>query len=79
MGIWKKLKQERIEHYQKHVYGWKERPCTACNGTRYYDNNGSLACGACNGTGKEKYPGPKAYNKSLELTEEGQHISDRPE
>lgn len=29
--------------------------CTACNGSGYYDHNGSPRCGACNGTGKEIY------------------------
>lgn len=68
MEIWEKLKRERTEHYQKYIYGWKERPCTACNGSGYYDHNGSPPCGACNGSGKERYPGPKAYNQSLDLT-----------
>lgn len=27
--------------------------CIACNGSRYYDHNGSPPCGACDGTGKE--------------------------
>lgn len=48
-------KKERTERYEKYVKGWKQRPCTACNGSGYYDHNGSPKCGACNGTGKEKY------------------------
>jgi DnaJ-class molecular chaperone len=51
----KERKEARIEYYEKHVKGWKDRPCGACNGSGYYDHNGSPKCGACNGTGKEKY------------------------
>ena len=36
----KERKQKRIEHFEKYVKGWKQRPCTACNGSGYYDNNG---------------------------------------
>lgn len=50
-----KRKQERKKHYYKYVYGWKERPCTACSGSGYYDNTGSPPCGSCEGTGKERY------------------------
>jgi DnaJ-class molecular chaperone len=48
-------KQERTEYYKKYVYGWKQRPCVACNGSGIYDHNGSPKCGACNGTGKVRY------------------------
>lgn len=48
-------KKQRKEHFEKYVKGWKEGLCTACNGTGYYDHNGSPKCVACNGTGKEKY------------------------
>ena len=51
----KERKQKRIEHFEKYVKGWKQRPCGACNGSGYYDHNGSPKCGACNGTGKEMY------------------------
>jgi len=47
-------KQKRKEHFEKYEKGWKDRPCGACNGSGYYDHNGSPKCGACNGTGKEK-------------------------
>ena len=46
--------QERKEVRRKEL-GWKEKLCGACNGSGYYDHNGSPKCGACNGTGKEKY------------------------
>lgn len=48
-------KQKRKQHYEKYVHGWKERPCTACNGTGFYDHDGSPECGACDGTAKELY------------------------
>jgi len=52
---WKERKKERIEYYKEHVYKWKLRSCTACNGSGHYDHNGSPPCGSCNGTGKERY------------------------
>jgi len=51
----KDRKQERKKYYEKYVKGWKLRPCTACNGSGLYDSFGSPKCGACNGTGKERY------------------------
>lgn len=48
-------KQRRREHYEQHIAGWKKRVCTACSGSGRYDHNGSPKCGACNGTGKERY------------------------
>lgn len=33
----------------------KPKPCSACNGSGYYDTKGSPKCGACNGTGKEPH------------------------
>lgn len=48
-------KQARKEYHDKYVKGWKQRPCTACNGSGRYDNNGSPKCGSCDGTGKEFY------------------------
>ena len=47
-------KKKRKAHFETKVKGWKEQPCTACNGSGHYDSNGSPKCGACNGTGKEK-------------------------
>lgn len=51
----KERKQQRIKYFETNVKGWKQRPCIACNGSGYYDDNGSPKCGACKGTGKEKY------------------------
>ena len=48
-------KQQRTIQYEKYVKGWKQRECTACNGSGYYDHNGSPTCGSCDGTGKERY------------------------
>lgn len=45
-------KKERKEYFENFVKGWKLATCTACNGSRYYDDNGSPKCGCCNGTGK---------------------------
>lgn len=51
----KERKQKRTKHFDEFVKGWKQRPCLACNGSGYYDHNGSLKCGSCGGTGKEKF------------------------
>ena len=48
-------KKERTEYYQKYVYGWKLKDCSACSGSGYYDDTGSPKCGGCDGTGKERY------------------------
>lgn len=48
-------KAERTAYYMRFVYRWKQRKCSACNGSGYYDHNGSPQCGACDGTGKERY------------------------
>lgn len=48
-------KAQRTQYYEQYVKGWKLRPCIACNGSGYYDNCRSPKCGACNGTGKERY------------------------
>jgi len=60
----KERKEERKKMYEKHEFGWRLRKCGACNGSGYYDHNGSPPCVACEGTGKEEYPGPKSplYN-----------------
>jgi len=47
-------KLKRTEHYNKYVKGVKEEPCGACNGSGYYDDDGSPKCGLCKGTGKQK-------------------------
>lgn len=48
-------KAERKERFESKVKGWKQRDCVACNGVGKYDIKGSPACGACGGTGKERY------------------------
>ncbi len=55
-------KDERRKHFFKYVYGWKKRKCSACSGSGYYDARNNPRCGACKGTGKESYPGPKNLN-----------------
>lgn len=48
-------KKARTEFYEKWVKGWKLRACSACNGSGYYDHDGSPECDACDGSGKESY------------------------
>ena len=55
MMSFQERKEHRTEYYFKYVFGWKQRPCIACNGSGIYDNTGSPPCGACEGTGKERY------------------------
>ena len=57
----KDRKQERTDYFEKNIKGWKLRLCSACNGSGFYDHNGSPKCGACEGTGKERYK-PEQYN-----------------
>lgn len=61
-STFKERKQQRTEHYEKYVKGWKTRSCSACSGSGYYDNDGSPACGGCDGTGLELYK-PTPPNK----------------
>lgn len=56
-------KARRKEHYQRYVHGWKQVPCGACNGTGYYDHDGSPPCGCCDGTGKDRVPPAKPAQK----------------
>jgi DnaJ-class molecular chaperone len=52
-------KKIRTEYYFKFVYKWKLKECVACNGSGWYDScdkyGDSIPCGACEGTGKERY------------------------
>lgn len=48
-------KKQRKEYFEKYLKGFKQRKCIACNGSGYYDHNGSPKCSSCNGTGKETY------------------------
>lgn len=45
-------KSQRKEGYENYVKGWRLRDCTACSGSSYYCGG---PCGACDGTGKERY------------------------
>lgn len=54
MSSFHERKKQRTERFGKYIKGWKDAPCTACNGSGYYDYNNSPKCGACNGTGKVK-------------------------
>jgi DnaJ-class molecular chaperone len=48
-------KEARREHFRRFVFGWRLRPCSACNGSGRYDHDGSPPCGACRGSGRERY------------------------
>ena len=51
----KQRKAERAKRYFEYEYGFKLRTCMACNGSGRYDSHRSPKCGACDGTGKERY------------------------
>lgn len=51
MSTWLERKANRRDYYERYVRGWKLVTCTACNGSGYYDANGSPPCGCCGGTG----------------------------
>jgi uncharacterized protein YbbK (DUF523 family) len=53
-------KADRSAYFWKFVYGWKLRKCSACNGSGYYDHNGSPPCGSCEGSCRERYRGSKS-------------------
>ena len=55
MSTFHERKAERKEYMRKFVLGWKQRKCSACAGSGHYDSNGSPNCGACGGTGLERY------------------------
>ncbi len=55
----KERKAERKKYYAENVYGWRERVCSACAGSGYYDHTSSPTCSACSGSGKELYKGTK--------------------
>lgn len=56
------LKANRTEFYLRFEFGHKLEKCVACNGSGRYDNNGSPKCGACEGTGKNRYKAEKAWS-----------------
>ncbi len=45
-------KVSRTIDYYQNEYMHTLITCTACNGSGYYDHNGSPECGCCDGTGK---------------------------
>lgn len=63
MSDFHERKAERTEWYFRFVYGWRLRTCYACNGSGRHDSFRSPKCEGCVGTGKERYPGPKAIKK----------------
>lgn len=65
MATFYERKAQRTDYYKRFVHGWKQRPCTACAGSGYYDSDGSPPCGACDGTGKELFK-PAAHQPAKE-------------
>lgn len=63
-------KAARSDYFWRFIYGWKLRPCSACNGSGYYDHNGHPQCGACEGTAHERYRGPKSVARETGGSEE---------
>lgn len=57
-------KEERKVYFEKFIFGWKLRTCTACSGSGYYDTYPSKKCGWCSGSGKERYK-PKPVDSHL--------------
>jgi DnaJ-class molecular chaperone len=55
MSTFHERKQHRTDYYELFTKGWKERDCSACNGSGHYDSNAHPRCAACDGTGKEKF------------------------
>ncbi len=62
MALFHERKKQRTERYYRQIHGYRQRPCTACNGSGHYDSHGSPCCAACGGTGKERYRGLKAID-----------------
>ncbi|BEI26156.1 hypothetical protein D6V10_07835 [Vibrio cholerae] len=62
MSTFNERKASRKEYYFRFIYGWILVPCAACNGSGYYDSNGSPPCGSCDGSGKERIRGTKAIS-----------------
>lgn len=60
-------KANRANAYFSYQFGWRQRDCTACNGSGIYDNDGSPPCGGCDGTGKERFKGPKYSATAFEI------------
>jgi len=77
-STFKERKAERTAYYNMFVFGWRQRPCAACNGSGYYDNNGSPRCGSCDGTGKETYRGPKIVPSNAESNGGASHPARTP-
>lgn len=62
----KERKALRKAHNEANVYGWKMIKCGACNGSGYYDHNGSPPCGMCEGSGRVRIS-PKEFKELIEV------------
>ena len=49
---YRRRKEDRRVEYNKNV-GRRNVTCVSCNGSGYYDHNGSPECSSCDGTGKD--------------------------
>ena len=65
----KSRKAARTAYYKRFIEGWKLIPCSACNGSGWYDNTDKHGrqpkCGCCEGTGKERVS-PTEYQRHFE-------------
>lgn len=56
MNDYKSRKEKRTRYFYEHIYKKKLVPCTACNGSGWYDNTradgSSISCSSCDGKGK---------------------------
>lgn len=65
MFTFSERKEQRKRHYENYVKGWKLRTCLSCNGSGYYDHDGSPDCGFCEGTGKERHKPQTSSESSI--------------
>lgn len=49
----------RVTQFYKYKFGAIKEKCGCCNGSGYYDHNGSPECGNCEGTGQSEKQGKK--------------------
>lgn len=64
-------KKARRLAFFRYTFGWVRVRCVACNGSGYYDHDGSPLCGACDppGSGGGWCRGKKAMPEGLTVDE----------
>ena len=67
MNAWEQQKLWAKRAFFRWKYGWQYAPCTACNGSGHYDNDGAPPCQGCEppGSGRAWIRGPKAVPRNL--------------